>query len=570
LAEWDFTTDVLIVGSGGGALCGALVGRIRGLDVLVVEKTNLIGGSTAMSGGGLWIPNNPLVQEQGAPDSEEDALRYFDAIVGDVGPASSPERREAYVTNAPRMVSFLQEQGVPFRWADGYSDYYPDAPGATVRGRTIEAQPFDINQLGPWAQKLRPGQTAGLGLVGYSTELTLMSYYNRSVRNLMIAARVLARTAGGKLREKALVANGGALVGRLLRLVLERGAEVWTEAPLRELIVEHGAVVGAVVRRGDWERRIAVRRGVVLAAGGFSRNRDMRTRYGGGQAKTADWSMSNPGDTGEVLEMAMKLGAATDLLDEAIWGPMPRMPDGTAPAYPPRQMGAFGRARWRPGSILVDASGRRFANEAMSYMELGQLMFARDREARAVPSWLVFDDAFRRRCLFGVLPGRLPEQWVDDGFVKRASTLEELARQCGIDTAGLEATVKQFNEYARTGVDADFHRGENSYDRFMGDPAHGPNNCLAPLEHAPFYAVANFPADFGTCGGLLTDGQARVLTEAGQPIPGLYATGNITASVTGRHYLGAGSSIGPTCTFGFLAVNDIAERADAPTPVQRA
>ncbi len=564
MADWDFTTDVVIVGSGGGALCGALVGRSRGLDVLVVEKTELIGGSTAMSGGGVWIPNNPLLQDDGIPDSEADALAYFDAVVGDVGPASSPERRKAYVTNAPRLVSFLQDQGVPFRRADWYSDYYPDAPGGTARGRTIEALPFDTHQLGPWAQKLRPGQTAGLGLVGFGTELTAMSYYNRSIRNLLIAARVLARTVTGRLRGQALVANGGALVGRLLRLVLERGAQVWTEAPLQELIVEHGRVVGAVVRHRGRDQRVAARRGVLLASGGFSRNRGMRARFGGDQARTADWTLSNPGDTGEVLEMAMKLGAATALLDEAIWGPMPRMPDGSPPTYPPRQIGTFARGRWRPGSILVDATGRRFADEAMSYMELGQRMFARNRDARAVPSWLIFDDAFRQRCLFGVLPGRLPEQWIDDGFVKRAATLKDLANQCEVDPAGLEDTVHQFNDYARTGVDADFHRGENTYDRFMGDPRHRPNNCLAPLERAPFYAVANFPSDFGTCGGLLTDDHARVLTEDGEAIPGLYATGNITASVTGRHYLGAGSSIGPTCTFGFLAVADIAEQAETP------
>jgi 3-oxosteroid 1-dehydrogenase len=557
MANWDYTTDVVIVGSGGGALCGALAARQQGLDVLVVEKTEFVGGSTAMSGGGIWIPNNPVMQAAGANDSEAEALAYFDAIVGDVGPASSPGRRRAYVHNGPRLIAFLQELGVPFRYADGYADYYCDAPGGKERGRTIEAFPFDTHRLGPWQQKLRPGMSAGLGLVGFGTELTAMSYYNRSVRGLAISARVLARTLEGKRRGQALTANGAALVGRLLLVALEQGAQIWTGGPVQDLIVEDGAVVGVVVQRYGHDMRVFTRRGVLLAAGGFSRNGEMRARWGGEQATSADWSLANPGDTGEVLETAMKLGAATDLLDEAIWLPMPLLPDGTPPSYPSRQLSAFSRARWRPGSIMVDATGRRFADEAMAYMELGQRMFARNREVPAIPTWLIFDDAFRRRCLFGVLPGRLPERWVRDGFIRRGRTLEEVAAQCGIDAGGLGQTVRQFNHYARTGVDAEFRRGESAYDRFMGDPSHRPNNCLAPLDRAPFYAVAIFPCDVGTCGGLLTDEHARVLTEGGQPIPGLYATGNLTASLMGRHYLGAGASIGPTCTFGYVAMQHL-------------
>lgn len=562
MADWDVTTDVVIVGSGGGALCAALVARSRGLDVLVLEKTEMVGGSTAMSGGGVWVPNNPLMQAEGVADSEAAALEHFDAVVGDVGPASSPERRRAYVENAPRLVSFLLERGVPFRRAEGYADNYPDAPGGSERGRTIEALPYDANQLGPWAPKLRPGTSTGLGLIGFGTELTAMGYYNRSVKNALIGARVLARTYTGKLRRQKLVANGGALVGCLLQLAVESGAQIWTEAPVRELVVEDGTVVGVVVHKDGQDQRIRGRRGVLLAAGGFSRNNEMRARYGGNKATSAAWSSTNPGDTGEVLEMAMALGAATDLLDEAIWLPGPRMADGNPPGGPPaytvRRMYAFSRARWRPGTIMVDATGRRFANESGSFMELGQAMFA-----HGLPSWLVFDDVCRRRSLFGVVPGRLPEQWIDDGFIKRADTLAGLATQCEIDPAGLEATVKQFNENARAGVDADYHRGENAYDRFMGDPRHRPNNCLAPLERAPYYAVAMYPADLGTCGGLLTDERARVLDTDGQPIPGLYATGNVTATIMGRQYLGAGSSIGPTCTFGFLAMEDIADRTGA-------
>jgi 3-oxosteroid 1-dehydrogenase len=557
-SDWDLTTDVLVIGSGGGGLCAALAARAQGLSVLVVEKAAVIGGSTAMSGGGLWIPNNPLMRAAGVADSEADALAYFDAVVGDVGPASTPARRQAYVQNGPKLVTFLQQQGIPFVYADGYADYYPDVPGGSSHGRTIEARSFDTRNLGAWAPKLRPGMSTGLGLIGFGTELTAMSYYNRSIKNLLIAARVLARTVIGRLRRKRLVGNGAALVGRLLQQVLSRGAQVWTEAPVRDLISTDGVVVGAVVNHEGRDQRVAARRGVLLAAGGFSRSDELRGKYGAEQAQSSRWSISNPGDTGEVLEAAMALGAATDLLDEAIWLPNPCMPDGRLAAYPSRRTSAFGRARWRPGSIMVDAGGQRFADEAMSYMELGQVMFSRDRESRSVPSWLIFDDDFRRRCLFGVLPGQMPAQWIEDGFITKSDTLAELATRCGIDPDGLEATCRTFNGYAATGVDADFHRGESSYDKFMGDPRHGPNNCLAPIARAPFYAVAIYPCDVGTCGGLLTDENARVLSTSGEPIPGLYATGNITASVQGRHYLGAGGSIGPTCTFGYVAVNSMA------------
>lgn len=561
MSAGDVTADAVIVGSGGGALCAALVARARGLDVLVVEKTEFIGGSTAMSGGGIWIPDNPVMRAAGVSDSAADALKHFDAVVGDAGPASSPQRRLAYLENGPRLVDFLQRQGIPFRYADGYADNYCDAPGGSERGRSIEARPFDTRKLGPWAPKLRPGTSTGLGLVGFGTELAAMSYYHRGLQNLLTGARVLTRTYVGKLRRQALVANGGALVGRLLQLAVERGVRLWTEAQVRDLVMEDGAVTGVVVRRDGRDQRVAARRGVLLAAGGFSRSDEMRASYGGDQARSAEWSAANPGDTGEVLQLAMEAGAATDLLDEAIWLPGPRMPDGSAPPrYPVKRLYAFSRARWRPGSIMVDAGGRRFANEAMSFMELGQSMFARDRAARAVPSWLIFDDAFRRRALFGVIPGQLPEQWIRDGFITKADTLAGLAAQCGIDPGGLEATTRRFNEFAREGVDADFHRGENAYDRFLGDPRHRPNNCLAPLDRAPFYASAIYPSDLGTCGGLLTDDHARVVTAAEQPIPGLYATGNITASLMGRHYLGAGASIGPTCVFGYIAMNHIAEQ----------
>lgn len=558
MSEWTHSADLVIVGSGGGALTAALCARSQGLEVLVLEKTELVGGSTSMSGGGLWIPNSHLMKDEGVADSEDDALTYFDAVVGDVGPASSLDRRKAYVENAPKMLRFLESQGLRFLRQEAWSDYYSDRPGASTRGRSVEPVPYDTRRLGPWESKLRPGMTSALGVLTLSREIAPLSYFNRTAGGLMTGARVLGRTVAGKVRGKQLVAMGTALVGSMLEQAVSQDVQIWLESPLADLVLQDGQVVGAVVRRAGRDERVQARRGVLLAAGGFARSDHLRKRFGGNRAQSAAWTAANPGDTGEVLELAMAHGAATDLLDEAIWNPSTFMPDGTRPSYPGRTTGGLSRARYRPGSIIVDAAGRRIGNESMSYMELGQRMFERNETVSALPSWLIFDDAFRRRYMFGRVPGRLPQAWIDDGFVKRADSLARLAADCGVDPAGLDQTVQLINEAARTGEDTEYHRGARSYDRFHGDPAVRPNPCLAPVRRAPFYAIAMFPGDVGTFGGVLTDHRARVLTPDLKPIEGLYAAGNITAGVMGRHYLGSGASIGSSCTFGYIAANDVA------------
>jgi 3-oxosteroid 1-dehydrogenase len=285
---------------------------------------------------------------------------------------------------------------------------------------------------------------------------------------------------------------------------------------------------------------------VLLAAGGFAHNREMRQRYGGDQPNQAKWSIANPGDTGEAMQTAIALGAATDLMDEAWWLPSPRT-------------GRFGQstldqARQRPRTIYVDAAGRRFVNESNSYMEVGKAMYARDTTARAVPCWLVFDDRYRKRYAhLRSRPGRFPPELMESGRLKQAWTLADLARLCDIDPGGLAETVERFNDHARRGVDPDYGRGESAYNRALGDPNRRVHPCLGPIDEAPYYACQVVPGDIGTCGGLLTDEHARVLTEGGEPIGGLYATGNITATVMGRHYLGPGASIANSMVFGYVA-----------------
>lgn len=546
MTTWDHTVDFLIVGSGGGGMVAALAAADAGASALVLEKQDRVGGSTAMSGGIVWVPDNPVMRAEGVPDSYQDAMDHFEAVVGDVGPCSSYERRHAFLSAGPEMVSFLQRLGVGFAYCRGYSDYYSNAKGGHDLGRGIEPVPFDGRVLGQWLPRLQPGLAQSLGMAVMTNEARSLSHYNRSLHAFAVSARVVARTGAARLRGQTLLTNGASLIGQCLRIALARSVEVWTEAPLEDLVVEDGRVVGARAVRAGSAVAVRARRGVLLASGGFAHNRQMRETYGGDQPNQGRWSIANPGDTGDALQVAMRLGAKTDLMDEAWWLPVPRT-------------GAFGQstldqARQRPRTIFVDAAGRRFVNESNSYMEVGKAMYARNRTSRAVPCWLIFDDRYRRRYAHQRShPGRFPRKLLESGRLKQAWTLADLARMCGIDPAGLSETVERFNGHAVQGVDPDYGRGASAYNRALGDPNPKVHPCLGPLDEPPYYAVEIVPGDIGTCGGLLTDEHARVVGPDDGPLEGLYATGNGTATVMGRHYLGPGASIANTMVFGYVA-----------------
>jgi 3-oxosteroid 1-dehydrogenase len=545
--------DVVVVGSGVGGLVTALRARAAGLDVLVLEKAPCIGGTSSWSGGVLWVPDNPVMREAGAEDSPAAALTYLRDVVGDAGPATSTARKEAFLRAGPAMVTFLRGQGLEFVYCDGYPDYYPHRPGGHERGRALNAEPVDLRVLGPWRRLLRPQDQVGLKvdlLLRTLAEAPGMALATRSADGARTAARVAGRTLAARLTRTPTVAMGQALTARLLAAAVAAGVRFRLSRPVTDLITTDAGVTGLATTRGE----VTAARAVVLAGGGFAHNGPMRKAYGPDPAST-DWTAVPREDTGEVILAAQRAGAALDLMDEAIWSPTSVLPDGTPAA-----------SLWEravPHSIMVDSGGARYCDEAASYMEVGQRMYERHREVPAVPSWLVFDRTHRRRYPFGAaLPGVTPERWLTSGYLKRADTLAGLAAACGIDPAGLAATVERFNRMAATGVDMDFHRGENAYDREFGDPRHpGPNPNLGAIATPPFHAVAMYPGDVGTSGGIVTDEHARALRDDGTPIPRLYATGACTASVMGRMYPGAGASLGPAAVFGYLA----AEHAAAHT-----
>ncbi len=554
--DWDRSVDLLIAGSGGGGMTAALAALDSGIEPLVIEKQALVGGSTGLSGGMVWLPNNPLMRAHGIPDSHEDGLAYFDDVVGDIGPASSPARREMFLTAGYEMINFLTRKGIRFVRCPGWSDYYPNHKGGNEAGRAIECVPYDASALGDWSDKVQPSMAKSYGgFVLKTNELRSVQYLNRSPRAFAVAMRVFARTRVARLRRRQMLTNGASLIGQMLKVLIDLRGDppIWIGAAMEDLIVEDGRVVGARVSRDGSSLNIQARKGVLLAAGGFSRNADMRRRYSGDQPNEALWSIANAGDTGEALETAIRLGAKTGLLDEAWWLPSIFIPDGGDAAK------ALGSGRQRPGAIYVDGTGKRFCNESNSYVEVGKAMYAN----KAVPCWMVFDEGYIGRYVSGANPLKrrhLPEALIERGAVLRGDTIGDLARQMGVPADALEQTVKRFNGFAAKGLDPDFGRGQSAYNDCLGDPGYRPNAALGPLERAPYYATRVVPADVGTCGGVITNEHAQVIDEDDCVIDGLYATGNITATVMGRNYLGAGGSIAYTMVFGYVAARHAAGR----------
>jgi 3-oxosteroid 1-dehydrogenase len=560
--SWDQSFDLAIVGSGGGGLVAALAAVEAGLKPVIIEKQQVVGGSTSMSGGIVWVPNNPLMRAEGVPDSFEAGLAYFDSVVGPPDQGSSMARRHAFLRDGPEMLSFIQSKGVQLVRCEGYSDYYDNRNGGNARGRSVEGIPWDGRQLGEWHDKINPGMGRGLGMVVLTNEVRHLPSWNRSRQAFTKTMGVVARTYSSRLRGQDLLTNGMSLIGQLTKIVVDAGIPLWLGTGVDELVVEDGRVVGVLAKRGGAALAIRADSGVLISAGGFERNSEMRLKYSADtQPNDGTWTVANPGNTGEVLAAAIALGAKTDYMDEAVWNPTPR---------PEISGSTLSVARQKAGTMFVNKEGRRFCNESNSYVEVTKAMYANN----GVPAWLIFDDEYRRhttwargmpkvRKITSVLPGRMPEEWVKQGWLKRADSLEALAIQMGVDAQGLVATVRQFNADAAKGEDPEFGRGQSQYNRVLGDPGNKANPAVGPIDRPPFYATEIYPGDVGTSGGVITNEHAQVLDQSDEPIPGLYATGNLTATVMGRTYPGAGASIANTTVFGYIAARHAAAQTKA-------
>ncbi|GFF62217.1 3-oxosteroid 1-dehydrogenase [Aspergillus udagawae] len=549
----DEVTDVLIIGSGAGALTASLRATKLGLRNIVVEKEEIIGGASAISGGGLWIPCNPVSRAAGIHDSEEKAMLYFEQAVGEVGPASSIEKRKAYITNGPKMVEFLQQQGFQFHFARGYPDYYPAMSGAMGQGggRTIETKPFNVNKLKDWQSKLPPTLVP---VAIHTNDVPVFARATSSLSAFFYAFRKILPLVAKALAGQKLASMGRGLVAQLLYLNLKhQGGDIRIRTSLSSLIQSPaGDVLGAQVRSPEGLRSIRATRGVVLAAGGFAHNREMRQRFMPQPAST-EWTNSPAGDTGDAIQEGMRIGAKTALLDDAWWGPTV-----VDPVSGQNSFALIERAQ--PHSFIVDSTGSRFMNEAQSYTDAGHDQYARNQQVKAIPAWLIIDSNHRNKyMLAGLFPRVKPsKKALSEGKIFQAASIKDLACQIGVDAVGLSSTTERFNNMCIKGVDEDFGRGTCAYDQFFGDPTCRPNPNLGPLNKAPYYAIRIWPGDLGTKGGLVTDEFQRVLNQQLRPISGLFAIGNTAASIMGRTYLGAGSTLGPAMTHGYIVASYLA------------
>lgn len=561
-ADQSHSVDLVVIGSGAGGMAAAVTARKHGLEVLVVEKEPYYGGTTARSGGWLWIPGNPLAPRQGVADSRAAALAY---LQHEAGNHFDKERVEAFLDQGPRMVEFFErETAVRFVLGPGFSDYHPDAPGGLPGGRSICAAPFDARALGEKVASLRPPlrEITFIGMmIGSGGELQHFFNVTRSLRSAAYVARLLARYGRDRLfhGRGMRLTNGNALAARLAKSAFDLDIPLWLAAPARELVTDATGAVGGVVVEKDGKRLpIAARRGVVLACGGFPQDLARRQAlFPHAPTGAEHWSPAPPGNTGDGLRLGEAVGARVEesLPNAAAWVPVSRVP------WPDGSVGVFPHFvdRAKPGVIAVTRAGRRFVNEGNSYHDFVQAMI-RACQGGEVTAYLICDHPTIRRYGLGFAkPFPLPlGPYRRTGYLLRGATLAELAAEAGIDAAALERTVDAYNRPAREGRDPDFGKGSTAYNRYLGDPRHQPNPCLAPVEHGPFYAVKLVPGDLGTFAGLRTDRFARVLGANDTPIPGLYAAGNDNASIMGGNYPGGGITLGPAMTFGYIAARHAA------------
>jgi len=547
--------DLVVIGSGAAGMAAALFAAIEGRKVLLVERTEYVGGTSALSAATTWIPNSHHSMSVNPDDSREKVSKFLDGAVGN---HSAPSMREAFLDSAPDAVATLEANSfVRFRPYATHPDYEQQFEGATMRGRALEPVPFDGRTLGADLDKIRPPIpefTIFGGMMVDRTDIGHLLAIRKSGRSLAHAVKILAHYAGDRLRGRrgSRLVMGNALIGRFLASLKARAVDILIRTEVQDLVTENGAVTGAVLKSGATTRSVAAAQGVVLAAGGFNRHPRRRAEL---LPQGETHSPSAPGHTGAMQDIALRLGArlGEGNLDSAFWAPVSirKRTDGSIASFP-----HFVMDRSKPGTVCVDQTGRRFVNESVSYHLFGRAMFEHNKRVACIPCFIITDTVGLKKYGLGMvrMGTRNLAPYLADGYLTEGATVAELANRIGVPAANLESTIAAMNRYAADGVDPDFGRGTTPYHRVNGDPSVAPNPTLGPISTAPYYAVRLYPGDIGAATGLVINEWAQVTRADGSAIAGLYACGNEANSIMGGTYPGPGITIGPAITFAYRAV----------------
>jgi succinate dehydrogenase/fumarate reductase flavoprotein subunit len=558
--------DVVVIGAGAGGMTAAAVAAAEGLSVLLIEKTEFVGGTTAWSGGMVWIPANAKMKQAGIDDSLSDAASYLASTVPET---ENAELRDAFLSRGPEAVAYLEgNTEVRLQPVKTYPDYYPEKPGATAGGRVLEPVTFDGASLGENFKRLRPPLpefTLFGGMMVNRLDIPHFRKVGRSFRSTLRAMRLVSQYALQRLRAPrgTTLHLGNALAARLYASLLARNVDILFGTSVDRLLVEGDAVRGVAISGSSGTRPITARRGVVLASGGFSHDATFRERFFPGGAGSV--SATAPAGTGDGLRLATAAGASigTSVASAAYWVPASRFmrADGSEGVFPHTVTD-----RAKPGVIAVNSLGKRFVNEALSYHEFVLAMLRDGNDTPNRSFYLVCDRRFLWTYGLGRIRPFTPnlKRYIRSGELIESFSIDALADLIGVEKSALVTTLENYNAHARMGIDPEFGRGTTIYQRHLGDASHQPNPCVAPIEQAPFYALRIYPADLGTAIGLKTDCHARVLGKNGSVIAGLYACGNDMGSIMNGNYPGPGITLGPALTFGYIAGRHLAQTGPEP------